>query len=81
MLTIVSPEGKIDNVVLIEDSETFLYLMKVLTAGYPENLRGRRSPVHEGYTSFTSYQARLAEEFLSDTQEEAPAELGLPLSV
>ncbi|WP_019851175.1 4Fe-4S binding protein [Desulfitobacterium sp. PCE1] len=41
MLTIVSEEGKIANAVLLDDSETPLYLKKVLVAGYPENFLGK----------------------------------------
>lgn len=41
MLTIVSQDGKIANAVLTENSETPLYLKKVLAAGYPENLQGK----------------------------------------
>ncbi len=41
MLTFVNQEGLIANAILLEDSETPLYLKRVLTAGYPENLRGK----------------------------------------
>ncbi|WP_291352911.1 4Fe-4S binding protein [Desulfosporosinus sp.] len=41
MLTSVSREGTILSVVLIENSETPLYLKKVISAGYPENLHGK----------------------------------------
>lgn len=41
MLTTVNQEGIIANAVLIEDSETPLYLKKVLGAGYPENFQGK----------------------------------------
>lgn len=41
MLINVSQEGTLKNAVLVEDSETPLYLRKVLKAGYPENLIGK----------------------------------------
>lgn len=51
MLTIVSPEGIIIKAVLLDDSETPLYLKKVLAAGYPEVLQGK--PVD---TSLATYE-------------------------
>ncbi|NMA68798.1 MAG: 4Fe-4S binding protein [Desulfitobacterium sp.] len=41
MLTFVDQEGFIANALLLEDSETPLYLKRVLAAGYPENLQGK----------------------------------------
>ncbi|BAE84840.1 4Fe-4S binding protein [Desulfitobacterium hafniense] len=41
LLINVSQEGTLKNAVLVEDSETPLYLRKVLEAGYPENLIGK----------------------------------------
>lgn len=41
MLTFVDQEGMITNALLLEDSETPLYLKKVLAAGYPENIKGK----------------------------------------
>lgn len=41
VLTFVDQEGLISNALLLEDSETPLYLKRVLAAGYPENLRGK----------------------------------------
>ncbi len=41
MLTVVDQEGTIANAVLIEDSETPLYLKKVLEEGYPEIFQGK----------------------------------------
>lgn len=41
LLINVSQEGTLKNAVLVEDSETPLYLRKVLEAGYPGNLSGK----------------------------------------
>ena len=41
MLTFVDQQGLISNALLLEHSETPLYLKKVLAAGYPDNFRGK----------------------------------------
>ncbi|WP_092328615.1 FMN-binding protein [Desulfosporosinus hippei] len=42
MLTTVSREGRIVNAVILENTETPLYLKKVRGFGYPENLKGKK---------------------------------------
>jgi Na+-translocating ferredoxin:NAD+ oxidoreductase RnfG subunit len=52
ILTTINKDGKIDNVIILENGETPSYLARVLESGYPENLKG-----HSITESFESNEA------------------------